>query len=116
VQVKTEMERLVPGKTNWVIQVIATNKFKTTFPTKGEVHRMIECGMVQTKDRKVKMVIEKCGGASSIKQSIRKVWVQMTKLPSEFKDFLTIWAVGTILCVTKDIDMAFTRQHNRARL
>jgi hypothetical protein len=72
VQVKTEMERLVPGKTNWVIQVIATNKFKIAFPMKGEVHRMIECGMVQTKDRKVKMVIEKCGGGSSIKQSMRK--------------------------------------------
>jgi hypothetical protein len=116
VQVKTEMERLVPGKTNWVIQEIATNKFKTVFPTKSELNRMIEWGMVQTKDRKAKMVIEECGGGSSIKQVMRKVWVQMAKLPSEFRDFLTIWAVGTILGVTKDVDMPFTRQHNRARL
>jgi hypothetical protein len=112
-QVKTEMERLVPRKTNWVIQEMATNKFKTAFPTKGELHQMIEWGMVQTKE---KMVREECGGGSSIKQAMRKVWVQMAKLPSEFKDFLTIWAVGTILRVTKDVNMSFMRHHNRARL
>jgi hypothetical protein len=112
-QVKTEMERLVPRKTNWVIQEMATNKFKTVFPTKGELHQMIEWGMVQTKE---KMVREECGGGSSIKQAMRKVWVQMAKLPSEFKDFLTIWAVETILGVTKDVNMPFMRHHNRARL
>jgi hypothetical protein len=40
--------------------------------------------------------------------------VQMTRLPSELRDFLTIWAMGTILGVTKDVDMSFTRQYNRA--
>jgi hypothetical protein len=40
----------------------------------------------------------------------------MAKLPSEFKDFLTIWAVETILGVTKDVNMPFMRHHNRARL
>jgi hypothetical protein len=55
-------------------------------------------------------------GGSGINQAMRKVWVQMAKLPSEFRDFLTIGAVGTILGVTKDVDMPFMRQHNRARL
>jgi hypothetical protein len=32
------------------------------------------------------------------------------------RDFLTIWVVGSILGVTKDVDMPFTRQYNRARL
>jgi hypothetical protein len=43
----------------------------------------------------------------------------VTRLPSELRDFLTIWVVGIILAilgVTKDVDMPFTRQHNRARL
>jgi hypothetical protein len=47
---------------------------------------------------------------------MRKVWVQMSMLPSELMDFLTIWAVGTILRVSKDVDMIFTRQYNRARM
>jgi hypothetical protein len=35
-QVKSEMERLVPGKMTWVVEEVAKNKFKTVFPTKGE--------------------------------------------------------------------------------
>jgi hypothetical protein len=51
-----------------------------------------------------------------VKQVMRKVWMQMTRLPSELRDFLIIWVVGTILGVTKDVDMSFTRQFNRARM
>jgi anti-sigma28 factor (negative regulator of flagellin synthesis) len=40
----------------------------------------------------------------------------MTRLPSELRDFLTIWVVGAILGVTKDVDMIFTRQYKRARM
>jgi hypothetical protein len=41
-QVKSEMERLVPGKMTWVVEEVAKNKFKTVFLTKGERQRMIE--------------------------------------------------------------------------
>jgi hypothetical protein len=47
---------------------------------------------------------------------MRKVWVQMTRLSRELRDFLTIWAIGTILGVTKDVDMTFTRQYNKPRV
>jgi hypothetical protein len=47
---------------------------------------------------------------------MRKVWVLMSRQPSELRDFLTMWALGTILGVTKDVDMIFTRQYNRARM
>jgi hypothetical protein len=40
----------------------------------------------------------------------------MSKLPNELRDYLTIWAIGTILGVTKDVDMRFTRQFNRPRM
>jgi hypothetical protein len=116
VQVKLELERLVPAKVSWVVEEIEKNMFKTIFPSKGEMLRMIEWGELQTKDRKAKLVIEELRGGSSIKQVMKKVWVQMTKLPSELRDYLTIWAIGTILGVTKDVDMIFTRQYNRPRM
>jgi hypothetical protein len=47
---------------------------------------------------------------------MRRVWVQVTKLLGEPRDFLTIWAIGSILRVTKDVDMLFTSRFNRARL
>jgi hypothetical protein len=68
------------------------------------------------KDRKAAKIIEEIDGGSTVKQVMRKVWVQMSRLPSELRDFLTIWAVGTILGVTKDVDMIFTRQFNRGRM
>jgi hypothetical protein len=116
VQVKAEMERLVSTKMTWAVEEIEQNKFKTVFPSKGEMKRMIEWGMVHTKDRKVARIIEELDGGSTVKQVMRKVWVQMSRLPSELRDFLTIWAVGTILGVTKDVDMIFTRQFNKARM
>jgi hypothetical protein len=115
-QVTAEMERLVPGKGKWVVEEVNSNTFRTVFPSKNEMQRMIEWGMVQSKDRQAKMIIEESGGGSGIKQVMRKVWVQMTGLPGELRDFLTIWAIGTILGVTKDVDMSFTREHERARL
>jgi hypothetical protein len=47
---------------------------------------------------------------------MRKIWVQMSRLPSDLRDFLTIWAVGTILGVTKDVDTIFTRMFNTSRM
>jgi hypothetical protein len=43
------------------------------------------------------------------------VWVQMTGLPEELRDYPTIWAIGTILGVTKEVDMKFTRSMDRQR-
>jgi hypothetical protein len=90
VQVKLELERLVPAKVSWVVEEIEKNMFKTIFPSKGEMLWMIEWGELQTKDRKAKLVIEELRGGSSIKQVMKKVWVQMAKLPSELRDYLTI--------------------------
>jgi hypothetical protein len=115
-QVKAELERLVPAKMFWAVEEIEHNKFKTVFPSKGEMQRMIEWGLVHTKDRKAMMIIEELGGGSNVKQVMRKVYVQMTRLPSELRDFLTIWAVGTILGITKDVDMNFTHQFSRPRM
>jgi hypothetical protein len=95
---------------SWAVEEIEQSKFKATFPSKGEMKCMIEWGLIHTEDRKATLIIEELDGGSNVKQVTRKVCVQMTRLPSELRDFLTIWVVGTILGVTKDVDMSFTRQ------
>jgi hypothetical protein len=89
-QVKAEPERLVPAKMSWAVEEIEHNRFKTIFPSKGEIQCMIEWGLIHTKDRKAMLIIEELRGGSNVKQVTRKVWVQMTRLPSELRDFLTI--------------------------
>jgi hypothetical protein len=76
---------------------------------------MVEWGMVQTKDKLAKMVIEEGNGGSHFKQALCNVWVQMTGLPGELREYLTIWGIGTIIGVTKDVDMKFTCEFDRAR-
>jgi hypothetical protein len=115
-QVQAEMQRLVPAQTAWRVEELGKNRFNTIFPSKGEMNRMREWGIVQTKDRKAKLQIEEASGRNISKQTMRKVSVQVTKLPSELRDFLTIWAIDSILGVTKEVDMVFTRKFSRARL
>jgi hypothetical protein len=76
---------------------------------------MVEWGILQTKDKQSKLSIEECSGGSHFKQALRKVWVQMMGLLGELREFLTIWAIGTILGVTKDVDMKFMQEYERAR-
>jgi hypothetical protein len=104
-QVALEMDRLVLGPMKWVVQEVDINTFKANFQSKAELNRIVEWGMVQTKDRLVKMIIEEGNGGSHYKQALRRVWVQMTGLPGELREYLTIWAIGTILGVTEDVDM-----------
>jgi hypothetical protein len=51
---------------------------------------MVEWGVVQSKDRKVVMIIEESVGVSFFKQALKHVWVQMTGLPEELRDYPTI--------------------------
>jgi hypothetical protein len=44
------------------------------------------------------------------------MWVQFRGLPSEFKEFPIIWAIGTILGVPRAVDTVFTKSIGRARL
>ena len=50
------------------------------------------------------------------KWEIEKVWVQFRGLPSEFKEFPIIWAVGTILGVPRAVDTIFTKNTGRPRM
>jgi hypothetical protein len=68
-----------------------------------------------TKDHKAAMIIEGDGGFK-FKKVMRKVWVQMTGLLEELRDFPTIWVISTILGVTKDVDMRFTHAFEQSRL
>jgi uncharacterized membrane protein YheB (UPF0754 family) len=43
-QIRLELERLVPTKVNWDVEEIEKNIFKIVFPLKGEMLCMIEWG------------------------------------------------------------------------
>jgi hypothetical protein len=80
------MDRLVPGPIKWVVQEVDINTFKANFQSRAELNRMVEWGVVQTKDRMAKMIIKESNGGSHYKQKLHMVWVQMMRLPYELRE------------------------------
>jgi hypothetical protein len=114
-QVSSELERLVPVRWKWEVESVGTNVFKTQFPSRADLEHMIEWGVVQTKFN-VLMSIEEKVLPVEVKSTLGKVWVHITGIPKEMMNFLLIWAVGSILGVTKAVDMKFTNKYEICHL
>jgi hypothetical protein len=113
-QVISEFQRLVSNKWNWEIIQTRVNCFKTSFPPCSELDHMLEWG-VQTK-RNASMKIEESVIREKAKVELKKVWVQFIGLPSVMIQFLLIWVVGSILGVTKAVDIKFTNKFDVCQL
>ena len=114
--VTSEMERLFPGGWRWIVEETGANTFRTVFPSRAEMQRMVEWGVLHTKFTGVTLRFEESVGGDEVKFAMPKVWVQFTGLPKELREFVTIWAIGSILGVSKVVDMKFTRKHDICRL
>jgi hypothetical protein len=98
------------------VEDTGNNTFKTVFPSKAELLRMVEWGVAHTKFEEAKIKIEERMVDSEVKFVLPKVWIQFTGLPPHLQDYLILWAMGSIMGVTKDVDMEFTRQHGISRV
>jgi hypothetical protein len=108
-EVVSKLERLIPGDWSWKVEDVGHNLFRTIFPLKNELLRMVEWGVVQSKFNKSKFQIEECMVDAEVKYVLPKVWIQFSGLPPHHRNYLTIWVVVSILGVTKEVDMVFTR-------
>jgi hypothetical protein len=70
---------------------------------------MVEWGVVHSKFQNAKLRIKERMVDNEVHYVLPKVWVQFTGLPPHLRDYLIIWAVGSILGVSKEVDMVFTR-------
>jgi hypothetical protein len=72
--------------------------------------------VVHSKFQNTKIKIEERMIDNEVKFMLSKVWIQFTGLPYHLWDFLIIWVVGSIMGVSKDVDMEFIGQHGIGRL
>lgn len=56
--IAVELERLLPGSSNWVVEEKGNNTFATTFPSRADLMRMVLWGAVETKIVKAKMEVQ----------------------------------------------------------
>jgi hypothetical protein len=71
---------------------------------------------MDTKTVKEKIWFEKEAKNNVFKYEIDKVWVQFRRLPKELREFPIIWAISSILGVSRAVDTKFTKEHDRARM
>jgi hypothetical protein len=114
-QITSELRRLVATEWDWSVKGFGNNVFSTGFPSMSELQRMIEWGTIHTKFG-AKMQVKEEGSGEEIKYVMPKVWVQFTGLPKELREYPVIWVVGSMLGISKEVDMVFTRKFDRARL
>jgi hypothetical protein len=107
----SELERLILGSWKWNMEEIDNNSFKTIFPSKVELQRIVKWGVVHTKFQSAKIKIEERLVDNEVKFVLPRMWIQFTGLPAHLHDFLIIWVVGAIMGVTKDMYMVFMRNH-----
>jgi hypothetical protein len=112
----SELQRLIPSGWVWSVAVMGSNSFDTAFRSHPELLRMVEWGVVQSKFQNAKLRIEERMVDNEVCYVLPIVWVQFTGLPPQLRDYLIIWAVGSILGVTKEVDMVFTRRFDICRL
>jgi hypothetical protein len=110
-----ELERLLPGKSDWVIEEKGTDAFITTFPSAELLQQLVEWWTMVTKTVKAKFAFEKGADKEVYKYEIPKVWVQFRGLSEEVREFSIIWAIGSILGVTRVVDMKFTKKFGQPR-
>jgi hypothetical protein len=71
---------------------------------------------MDTKTVKGKIRLEKGAENDVFKYEIDKVWVKFRGLPKELREFPIIWAIDSILCVSRVVDTKFTKKYDRARM
>lgn len=77
---------------------------------------MVLWGPVEARCTDAKMVFEVKSTPNVYKYEIPKVWVQFRGLPEELLEFPIVWAIGSILGVTRNVDMKFVKKHEMGRL
>jgi hypothetical protein len=94
-----------------MLKRMGITRLKTMFPSQSELQRMVEWWVVHTEFQNAKIKIEERMVDNDVKFMLPKVWIQFLGLPAHLCDYLIIWVAGSILGVTKDMDMEFMRCH-----
>ena len=114
-QLAVELDKLLPGN-SWVIEEKGNDAFFTNFPSSEVLNHMVNWGPMDTKTVNGKIWFEKGAKNDVFKYEIDKVWMQFRGLPKELWEFPIIWAIGSILGVSRAVDMKFTKKYGRARM
>ncbi|CAN6276965.1 unnamed protein product [Urochloa humidicola] len=118
-QMVAQLQRVVPGKWKWEPVAHEKDSFNIPFPSKNELQRAIAFGSADVRENGVskgmRMEFEEWHEEEE-GYLLPKVWVRVTGIRRKLREFLNLWAIGTLLGSTQTVDMETTRKNNFGRI
>jgi hypothetical protein len=109
----SELGWIVPGEHQWCLEKIAENEFKTIFLSNADLTRLVKIVSVPIDASKGIFLVFEEGSATPVdKFKLDEAWVKVSGCPYKLRcDYLALFAVGSLIGKTTEVDMAYTRKH-----
>jgi hypothetical protein len=108
------MERLIPGKHGWDVQLHAPNTWVANFPSKAELKRTVTFGSADLKNGLL-LKFEEFEEEEYCGEELPRVWMRVLNLPKGLRTYEVLWAIGTMFGATTKVDMITTRKNTFGR-
>jgi hypothetical protein len=115
-QIVQELNWLIPNTEQWDIQSIDGNNFREVYPTKQDLARMKRIKRVPVEGMAQVLHFEDWATKDIDSWDLFYVWVRIRGCPDDLRrDYLGLFALGSLFGITQEVDMLFTRDRGIVR-
>jgi hypothetical protein len=111
-----ELEWIVPGDYQWDMRPAGENVFRVVFPSKADLTRVCKIRKIPIEDTRF-LHFEEWSAADLDLFALTETWVRVFGCPYKLRcDYLALFAIGSLIGKTQEVDMAFTRESSVVRM
>ncbi|XP_015693950.1 uncharacterized protein LOC107304414 [Oryza brachyantha] len=114
-----QLQRICPGNWNWDPKISEEGAYVVPFPSRIELQRAINFGGADVKEGGVFTSVRVQFEEWFEKEEgylLPKVWIRVFGLRKKLREYLTLWAVGSLVGATQLVDMKTTRKSDFGRI
>jgi hypothetical protein len=118
-QIVVQLQRIVLGKWKWEPVLQQDGSFVMVFPSKVELQRSIAYGGTNVRENGVSTGLRPEFEEWHGKEEgflLPKVWIRVYGIRKKLREFLNLWAIGSMVGSTQTVDMKTTRKNNFGRI
>jgi hypothetical protein len=114
-QLVAELSRLIPERWHWEVTQHEKNSYIMPFPSRGDLLRSVAFEKAHIKEHNVDLLFEEWQPKEE-GYPLPRVWIRIFRLPSKLREFLVLWALGSMLGATQSVDMVTSLRKNYGRV
>ncbi|KAM0866590.1 hypothetical protein ACQ4PT_042540 [Festuca glaucescens] len=115
-QLVKELNWITPGENQWDVTLASEDSFIVVFPTKADLTRLCKFKPIEIESTPYTLHFSEWSAKQIDKWGVFYIWVSFTGYPDTLcRDYLGIFALGSLIGKTTEVDMKFTREHGIVR-